>query len=131
MRIAQVTPDFGLGGTQKAPNVLADELVRQGHMACVIGRAGGPRFLENPPAGLTHRVVEPNAKEIIAALCEFRPDIVHIHSNAYERDLLYGIAAAPELRGTAVASTPVFGRPPDDRKLLSFISTVNIGDYRF
>ncbi|MEN0111366.1 MAG: hypothetical protein AAF805_11650, partial [Planctomycetota bacterium] len=132
MKIVQVIPDFGIGGTQKAGCVLAAGVAGAGHDAAVVGRGGGPRYLEHPPSGVTHHVIqEPEDGAYARAILALEPDVVHLHGPSYDEPLI----AALDRAGTRVdgapmlVQTPVFGRPPVDRATLSRVRTCLIGAY--
>lgn len=132
MKVVQVIPNFQLGGIQKAGVVMAGELAKLGHEAMVIGRDGGPRYLDQTPDGLTHRVSESQdeagyAREILA----FDPDAIHIHGPAYDEPLVEALSAAGARVDGAplLISTPVFGRPPESRAILKKTRTAVVGTY--
>ena len=129
MRIVQVIPDFGLGGIQKAGCVLAKGLNDRGHQAMVIARGGGPRY-EGPDAKDAPHLIVPDAstETLGGAILDFRPDVVHIQTGAYDEPLVEWLAAAGANR-PLVVSTPVFGRPPLNRETLKKTRTAVVGTY--
>lgn len=131
MKIVQVIPNFTLGGIQKAGVVLAGELVTLGHEAIVIGASGGPRLLDSPPKGLTHRVsTAQSPAEYAREILSFDPDVIHIHDGGYEEPLIEAIAAARSgSERPLLVSTPVFGRPPSKRSILKQTRTAVVGTY--
>ena len=132
MKVVQVIPNFGIGGTQKAGCVLAAGLAEAGNTAVVVGRGPGPRYLENPPEGVTHHLSEATddttyAQEIIS----LEPDVIHLHDGAYNEELIEALAkAGARVDGwPLLVQTPVFGRPPKDRATLGRVRTCLIGAY--
>lgn len=132
MKIVQVIPDFGIGGTQKAGCVLAKGVAAAGHEALVIGRGGGPRYLETPPPRVRHLIVDPAddaayAREILS----HTPDVVHLHYGGYDEPLIKALSdAGARVDGSPMlVATPIFGRPPKDLKTLDRTRTCLIGAY--
>lgn len=132
MKIVQVIPDFGIGGTQKAGCVLAKGVADAGHEAIVIGRAGGPRYLETPPPGARHLIVNPAddaayAREILS----HGPDVIHLHYGVYDEPLIKALSdAGGRIDGSPLlVATPIFGRPPKELKTLDRVRTCLIGAY--
>jgi hypothetical protein len=137
VKIVQYIPDFGLGGVQKAGWVLGREMARLGHSTAVMAAAGGPRFSANPqPASLTHRVLQTDdPRATAAALLEHDPQVIHLHGPAYHEQLIEQLhaKAGDQLRSgrRVLVSTPVFGRPPLQKAVLSQTRTVCVGVYTF
>ncbi|MEO0530358.1 MAG: hypothetical protein AAF266_07230 [Planctomycetota bacterium] len=132
MKIVQVIPDFGLGGIQKAGCVLAEGLGRQGHEAVVIGQASGDRFQAAPPDGVVHHVSTASTPTDYAEeILRLEPDVVHIHAAAYEEELVDALTASGSSgsKQPLLVSTPVFGRPPKKRSLLTKTRTAVVGTY--
>ena len=129
MRIVQHTFNFGLGGIQKAPCVFARELAARGHEVYVLAEDSGPRFRSDPGPGQKHVVLGGSDPALAArAIDEIAPDVVHFHRSHYVDELVRRVAGRP---GRVVVSTPVFGRPPDDRGLLEQTRTCLVGCYTF
>lgn len=132
MKIVQVIPDFGIGGTQKAGCVLARGLRDAGHEAVVVGRGPGPRFLEDTPERLTH-VLSTAADDAAyaAELVALGPDVIHLHGGGYDEPLIAELAkAGGRVDGPPMlVQTPVFGRPPRDPETLRRVRTCLIGAY--
>ena len=129
MRIAQVIFDFGLGGVQKGGVVLADAMARRGHEVFVLGRRG-PRFREGTTPGLTHVAVESDEPvDFAQAAAELKLDVVHAHRANYSSAFIRTMAERSP--ATLCVSTPVFGRPPNDRALLGHTRVCLVGCYTF
>lgn len=134
MRVVKVIPDFGIGGIQKAGCLLAVGLGAAGHEAIVVGSGGGPRLLDRPPQGVTHRLIERTDDESFSrAILELRPDVVHMHGAGYDEPLVARLAslAGAQGGGPLLVVTPVFGRPPADRATLGRCRTCLLGAYMF
>src|SRR4051794_11326299 len=98
MKIVQVVPDFGSGGTQKAGCVLAVEFARRGHPTTVLGWGDGPRRQDAPPPGVEHRVLgDRRPSTLVAALLDRPPDVLHVHYSHYVEPVLRAVAAEPRL----------------------------------
>ncbi|MEM9185948.1 MAG: glycosyltransferase family 4 protein [Planctomycetota bacterium] len=132
MRVVQVVPGFGIGGTEKAGCVLAEGLGAAGHEAHVVGRAPGPRFLEAPAHGVRHHLIEEaDDGRYASAIHDLAPDVIHLHGGDYNEPLISALASVSTVRGSSatVVVTPVFGRPPASRETLSKCHTCLIGVY--
>ena len=134
MRVVQVIPDFDLGGVQKAGCVVARAMVQMGHQVRVVGiGGGGPRFMGTDAAALAEGRLEhvvaptPDTADVAGHILDFRPNVVHVHGAAYEEALVRRLAGEEAL----IVSTPVFGRPPLDPKLLRITRTCCVGLYTF
>lgn len=129
MRIIQFIPDFGLGGVQKAGCVLAETLVRAGHQVLLLGEKTGPRF---DPSCFWHRVWPgPRLEALTEAAQQFAPDVIHLHGPEYPEDLIRGLAGRLCKRSPLLVTTPVFGRPPQDRRVLALTRTCCVGAFTF
>jgi glycosyltransferase involved in cell wall biosynthesis len=136
LRIVQIIPDFGLGGVQKAGCVLGTGLAGLGHPTVVIGRGGGVRFrpelaeTSSPPGAglLRHQIVSDSEDAVVEAVEREAADVVHVHAAQYDEGLVRRLAGHP---GRVIVSTPVFGRPPLDRSILSRTRTCVVGVYTF
>lgn len=132
MKIVQVIPDYGLGGIQKAGCVLAARMAQLGHEAVVVGQGTGARYRPDAPHPLRHvSLPDFRPETVLTSICEIRPDVVHIHSNAYEEPLIRLLHERSSGGGPLVVSTPVFGRPPLDRAILKQTRTCCVGQYTF
>jgi len=128
MKIIQVIPDFGLGGIQKAGCVLAETMVRAGHQVLLLAKKTGPRF---QPSCSWHRVLRgPLPSAVAEAAREFSPDVIHFHAPEYPEDLIRNLAGRLAEKPLLV-TTPVFGRPPEDRRLLALTRTCCVGVFTF
>ena len=129
MKIIQVIPDFGLGGTQKAGCVLAETMVRAGHQVLLLAEKTGPRF---QPSCSWHRLLRGPRQEALAeAAREFAPDVIHLHAPEYPEELIRGLASRAGEKPPLLVTTPVFGRPPEDRRLLALTRTCCVGVFTF
>jgi len=129
MKIIQVIPDFGLGGVQKAGCVLAETMVRAGHDVLLIGETAGPRF---DLSCFWHNLRPGPRIEVLAeAAGEFRPDVIHLHGPDYPEDLVRGLTSRLRGQQPLLVTTPVFGRPPRDRNVLSLTRTCCVGAFTF
>ena len=132
MKIVQVIPDYGLGGIQKAGCVLAARMAQIGHEAVVVGEGAGARYRPDAPGSLRHVSLPDFLPEtVLAGICEISPDVVHIHSHAYEEQLVRLLHERFAGAGPLVVSTPVFGRPPVDPAILKQTRTCCVGEYTF
>jgi glycosyltransferase involved in cell wall biosynthesis len=135
MRIVQHTFDFGLGGVQKGSILFADEMAKRGHECWMIGESGGARYREDAAAAaaapnLRHVVLgSPDPAVAARVIDDIAPDVVHIHRAAYVEPLVRLLAK--DSRRRLIVSTPVFGRPPEDRSLLRMTRTCLVGCYTF
>lgn len=128
MKCVQIVPDFGLGGIQKAGCVLAQGLAELGCSTTVIGLGGGPRFRNEGVVGGRHVVCDDQAS-IVGRVEAVQPEVVHLHAPAYAEQLVTRLRlVCPR---SLVVSTPVFGRPPEDRALLRQTHTCTVGVYTF
>ncbi|MGC2323139.1 MAG: glycosyltransferase family 4 protein [Terriglobales bacterium] len=129
MRVIQVIPDFSLGGIQKAGCVLAEAMLRAGHQVLLLGDNPGPRF---QPSCSWHRLL-PGARlqALVGAAREFGPDVIHLHAPEYPEDLIRGLAAELREKPPLLVTTPVFGRPPEDRGALALTRTCCVGVFTF
>lgn len=129
MRIIQVIPDFGLGGIQKAGCVLANSMLRAGNQVLLIAEKTGPRF---QPSCSWHRLMAgPRLEALADAAHEFAPDVIHLHAPEYPEDLVRGLASRPGKKPPLLVTTPVFGRPPVDRRVLALTRTCCVGVFTF
>jgi len=129
VKVIQLIPDFGLGGIQKAGCVLAETMVRAGHEVLLLARESGPRFQRSC---LWHRLLtDPQRESLAGVVREFSPDVVHIHAHEYPEELIQNIAARPWEKSPLLVTTPVFGRPPLDRRMLSLTRTCCVGVFTF
>lgn len=129
MKIIQVIPDFGLGGVQKAGCVLAESMVRAGHDVLLIGETTGPRFDGSCP---WHCLLPgPRLEVLIEAARGFAPDVIHLHGPDYPEDLLRGLVGRLREQQPLLVTTPVFGRPPRDRRVLALTRTCCVGAFTF
>ena len=129
MRIIQVIPDFGLGGIQKAGCLLAEAMLRAGHHVLLIAAGGGPRF---QPSCSWHRLaLGLQLQALTDAIGEFAPDVVHLHAPEYLEALIRGLTSQAGNKPPLLVSTPVFGRPPEDRRLLVLTRTCCVGVFTF
>ncbi len=129
MKIIQVIPDFGLGGIQKAGCVLAETMVRAGHQVLLLAPETGPRF---QPSCSWHRLLaDPRLKTLAEEVREFSPDVIHLHAPEYPEDLIRGLATQLREKPPLLVTTPVFGRPPEDRRLLALTRTCCVGVFTF
>ena len=129
MRIIQVIPDYGLGGIQKAGCVLAEAMLRAGHRVLLIAEKSGPRF---QPSCSWHRLLPGLQAETLAeATRQFVPDVLHLHSPVYPEDLIQGLVPRLGEKPPLLVTTPVFGRPPQDRRLLALSRTCCVGVFTF
>ncbi len=130
MRVVKVIPDFGIGGIQKGGCQVAAGLGAAGHEVTVIGRGDGPRRLDEPPPGVTHRLSDAADDEAFSReILEFEPDVVHFRGAGYDEPLvarLASLGAAGTGRPLLVV-TPEFGRPPADRATLDRCRTCMVG----
>ena len=129
MKIIQVIPDFGLGGVQKAGCVLAESMVRAGHDVLLIGEEGGPRF--EPSCSWHCLRPGPRLEVLSEAARRFAPDVIHLHGPEYPEDLIKGLAACLRHNPPLLVTTPVFGRPPQDRRVLGLTRTCCVGTFTF
>jgi len=136
MRIVHSIPDFALGGIQKAGCVLAAHMAESGHDVTIVGAGGGPRLPAGGQPNPAHVVVGSEDPCLLAtAIRDINPDVIHIHAAAYAEPLL-GELLRIEPTGLRsgrplLVSTPVFGRPPSDRKVLDRTKTCCVGVYTF
>lgn len=129
MRVIQVIPDFGLGGIQKAGCVLAEAMLRAGHQVLLLAENPGPRF---QPACSWHRLLVGSRLEALgAAVHEFAPDVIHLHAHEYPEDLIRALATELREKPPLLVTTPVFGRPPADRRVLALTRTCCVGVFTF
>jgi len=129
VKIIQVIPDFGLGGIQKAGCVLAETMVRAGHQVLLLAEKNGPRF---QPSCSWHGVLRgPRLEALAEAAHEFSPDVIHLHAPEYPEDLIRGLATRLGEKPPLLVTTPVFGRPPEDRRLLALTRTCCVGVFTF
>ncbi len=129
MKIILVIPDFGLGGIQKAGCVLAETMVRAGHQLLLLAQETGPRF---QPSCSWHRVLPGPRLEMLAEVArEFAPDVIHLHAPEYPEDLIRSLTTRLREQPPLLVTTPVFGRPPEDRRLLALTRTCCVGVFTF
>ncbi len=128
LKVVQVIPDFDLGGIQKAGQVLANGLNDKGHSVWLIGRGKGPRFDHQTAGGPIYELVQDDSR-CLALLTEISPDVIHIHGHLYDESLVRALANRKALHDALIVSTPVFGRPPDDRGILGQTCTCCVGIY--
>ena len=129
MKIIQVIPDFGLGGIQKAGCVLAETMVHAGHQVLLIAERTGPRF---EPSCSWHRLLPgPRLEALTEAARQFAPDVIHLHGPEYPEDLIQGLASRLWEKRPLLVTTPVFGRPPQDRRVLALTRTCCVGAFTF
>lgn len=132
LKIIQHIPDFGLGGIQKAACVLASEFATMGHEVRVVAPKGGPRFEEAGNSNLAHIILPDSRPETLAQLLrETGCDVLHIHDAAFDEALIDYLADGMELVSPLIVSTPVFGRPPKKRRILTQTKTCCVGLYTF
>jgi hypothetical protein len=125
MKIVQTIPNFGLGGVQKAGQVVAEALHNMGHEVKLVGFGDGPRY--DGQCGYHHKEdSESSGLDLIAA---FEPDVIHVHSHHFNENFVKAIANEERLDSTLVVSTPVFGRPPNDRSILKRTAVCCVGTY--
>jgi len=127
MRILQVIPDFGLGGIQKAGCVLAEAMVRVGHEVRLIAERDGPRF---QPSCSWHCLL-PGLEALTEVAREFAPDVIHLHAPEYPEKLIRSLSSQLGEKPPLLVTTPVFGRPPKDRRLLALTRTCCVGVFTF
>ena len=129
LKIIQVIPDFGLGGIQKAGCVLAETMVRAGHQVLLLGEKPGPRFEANCS---WHRLLgSPQLETLAEAVREFSPDVIHLHAPDYPESLIRGLVSRLGEKPPLLVTTPVFGRPPEDRRVLALTRTCCVGVFTF
>lgn len=129
MKLAQVIPNFGMGGIQKAGQVLAHGLADKGHEVWLIGCGDGPRSeTHHGDKNPQYEIIE-NHADLLVTLGELSPDVVHIHGPNYDEPLIDRISSNPALGNTLLVSTPVFGRPPKNFRTLDRTHTCCVGVY--
>ena len=112
--------------------MLAAAMAARGHEVWVVGRDGGPRYRENPGPRLTHIVRGGTPSQVVLPIVrEIQADVVHIHRSGYIEGLVRDLAAEPGDHRPLVVSTPVFGRTPNDRRLLDLTRVCLVGTYTF
>ena len=129
LKIIQVIPDFGLGGIQKAGCVLAETMVRAGHQVLLLGMQAGPRF--QPSCSWQRLIAAPELEALARAVHEFSPDVVHLHAAEYPEALIQHLACGHGEKPPLLVTTPVFGRPPEDRRVLALTRTCCVGVFTF
>jgi glycosyltransferase involved in cell wall biosynthesis len=132
MRVVQVIPDYGIGGTQKAGCLLARGLAAAGHEASVVGSEDGPRRVENAIGGVEHHLFHRSDDgSYCRQILELDPDVIHLHRGKYDEPLIATLAEQIRTRPNPplLVATPVFGRPPHDRSTLDRCRTCLIGAY--
>jgi len=129
VRIIQIIPDFGLGGIQKAGCALSEAMLCAGHQVLLIGEKTGPRFQASCS---WHRLLPGLRLEALAGVArQFAPDVIHLHAAEYPEELLRGLARELRQPPPLLVTTPVFGRPPEDRRLLALTRTCCVGTFTF
>jgi len=129
VKIIQVIPDFGLGGIQKAGCVLAETMARAGQEVLLLAEKTGPRF---QPSCSWHRLMAgPELETLAEAVREFSPDVIHLHASEYPEGLIHHLADWPGEKPPLLVTTPVFGRPPKDRRVLALTRTCCVGVFTF
>ena len=129
MKIIQVIPDFGMGGIEKAGCVLAESMIRAGHDVMLVAEETGPRF---EPSCFWHCVRPGPRLEVLAEVArQFAPDVIHLHGPDYPEDLILGLCSRLRERMPLLVTTPVFGRPPQDRRVLALTRTCCVGAFTF
>jgi len=129
LKIIQVIPDFGLGGVQKAGCVLAETMVRAGHDLRLVGEKDGPRF---DPSCSWHCLLPGPGLEALSELArQFAPEVIHLHGAEYPEDLIKGLASRLREKPPLLVTTPVFGRPPQDRGVFALTRTCCVGAFTF
>ncbi len=133
IRVLHVAHGLGLGGTEKAVQLLAAHLDRDSFLPCIFAFADGPRRRLMETSGL--RVM--TGGDLFAVLERFRPQIVHMHRAGWpDRDIMRplllhrGKGSLPR-----IVETNVFGRfdpSPDGRAvdLHLFVSHFCLERYR-
>lgn len=108
MRILSVLRDLDKGGTQRVAQNFAEAYQALGHESRVLAtRAGGVRHEELARQGV--HVWLRTQPETMAAIAEWRPDIVHIHSHGPTREEMRRVLDC--CRSATVIETNVFSRP--------------------
>ncbi len=108
LKVLHISPSLGLGGTEKAMQLMVSNLDRERFQPCVFAYAGGPRKAQLKAAGVPTVV----GRDPYPLLLKFNPDIVHLHRAGWPEParmrplaLIKGNKARP-----AVVETNVFGR---------------------
>ncbi|QDT03495.1 hypothetical protein K227x_18790 [Rubripirellula lacrimiformis] len=129
MIIVKIIPNYSLGGIQKAGQVLATRLSKMGHQVVVIGAADGPRRSMIQADSEVECHVIPDEAGQQEFLSNLQPDVIHIHGPTYNEPLLLKLMSEARLSETLLVSTPVFGRPPENREILKTVKTCCVGIY--
>jgi glycosyltransferase involved in cell wall biosynthesis len=132
MRIVEHVCDFGLGGIQKAACVLADYMADAGHETWVFANESGPRLRADSKSPRQHVLIDSRDPTVLVkAMLEVEPDVIHFHGVNYHEPAIREVARLAPQRRPLVVSTPVFGRPPIDRRILELTQTCCVGTYAF
>lgn len=104
VRVLHAVKSLGLGGTEKAMQLMAANLDRSRFEVFVHSPQDGPRRAQLKAAGVPVLV----GRDLLAALERLRPDVVHVHRAGWpEAELL---APVKRFGPRAVVETNVFGR---------------------
>jgi len=104
-------------------------MVRAGHHVLLIGETNGPRF--DPSCSWHCLRPGPPLEALVEAAREFKPDVVHLHGPDYPEELIRSLASRLRDRLPLLVTTPVFGRPPQDRAVLALTRTCCVGTFTF
>src|SRR5580765_1416856 len=116
MKIVVFLNNLGLGGTEKAACRWAAGLAGRGHTVTALALQEGPRRRELEQQGVGVRVVASVAAEIVRALRDLAPEVIHAHVPGYPHvgDVLG--EAMKSLSGIAVVQTNIFGKLENPRE---------------
>lgn len=104
-------------------------MVRAGHQVLLLADKPGPRFQANCS---WHRILPgPQLETLAEAVHEFSPEVIHLHAPDYPESLIRGLASRLGEKLPLLVSTPVFGRPPEDRRVLLLTGTCCVGVFTF
>jgi len=122
MRILELIGGFGIGGAERAAQVLMQAANRSRFEFLAVGFSkGGPRMAALQECGMRCEIAGGDSGKLQALLEEFKPDVLHLHrggeSTGYSRSVLRLTAGL----GVAVVETNIFGRvdgTAEDRQIL-------------
>jgi glycosyltransferase involved in cell wall biosynthesis len=77
------TNGLGMGGTEKAACHWARALLQRGHLVSAVCLADGSRRAELESAGISVRIVGPDAVAVAAALRDLAPEVIHAHAPGF------------------------------------------------
>lgn len=126
MRIVQITSDFGLGGVQKGAIVLGKHLGDLGAESYIVTNRDGPRLDRTYLRSAQPIVAGEGLDRVVETVVRLDPDVIHIHNSIFDEPMVEALAGVTK---ALLVSTPVFGRPPVQRRTLERTLTCCVGLY--